>query len=262
MVNRMGSTLEQAISEYGRMAKAKLIGSGEPEDQLRAPFEGLLSDLAELVNLPRRKVVAIGETRIADLKIRPDYAVQVHGALVGHVELKAPGKGADPRKFRDPHDKAQWQKLASLPNLIYSDGNEFSLWRDGELVGSVVRLEGDIESSGAKLRAPATLLGLFESFLQWKPSSPRNVRELAHTSARLCRLLREEVTEQLALKSEALTDLAKDWRMLLFPEANDKTFADGYSQAVTFGLLMARAKISSSPAVFRKSPANSPPPAP
>ncbi|MBI1292681.1 N-6 DNA methylase [bacterium] len=238
----MASTLEQAISEYGRLAKAKLAGSGEPEDQLRAPFEGLLSDLAELVNLPRQKVVAVGEARISDLKIRPDYAVNVHGALVGHVELKAPGKGADPRKFRDPHDKAQWHKLSSLPNLIYSDGNEFSLWRDGELVGSVVRLEGDIESSGAKLSAPGTLLGLFESFLQWAPSSPRNVRELAHTSARLCRLLREEVTEQLALKSEALTSLAKDWRMLLFPEANDQTFADGYSQAVTFGLLMARAK--------------------
>ena len=30
--------------------------------------------------------------------------------------------------------------------------------------------------------------------------------------------------------------------MLLFPEASDKTFADGYAQAVTFGLLMARAK--------------------
>jgi type I restriction-modification system DNA methylase subunit len=39
-----------------------------------------------------------------------------------------------------------------------------------------------------------------------------------------------------------LTNLAADWRKLLFPEANDKTFADGYAQAVTFGLLMARAK--------------------
>ena len=63
-------------------------------------------------------------------------------------------------------------------------------------------------------------------------------------SARLCRLLRDEVTEQLALGSPALTALATDWRTLLFPEANDEQFADGYAQAVTFGLLMARAKIS------------------
>ena len=29
---------------------------------------------------------------------------------------------------------------------------------------------------------------------------------------------------------------------VLFPEASDKQFADGYAQAVTFGLLMARAR--------------------
>lgn len=71
---------------------------------------------------------------------------------------------------------------------------------------------------------------------------PRSAKELAQISARLCRLLRDEVTEQLDLGSEALTSLATDWRKLLFPEANNKTFADGYAQAVTFGLLMARAK--------------------
>ena len=34
----------------------------------------------------------------------------------------------------------------------------------------------------------------------------------------------------------------KDWRDLLFPSASDEQFADGYAQAVTFGLLMARAR--------------------
>lgn len=61
-------------------------------------------------------------------------------------------------------------------------------------------------------------------------------------SAQLCRLLRDEVSEQLALGSEALTALAVDWRKLLFPDATDERFADGYAQAVTFGMLMARAK--------------------
>jgi hypothetical protein len=55
-------------------------------------------------------------------------------------------------------------------------------------------------------------------------------------------LLRDEVTEQLSLKSPALTELATDWRKLLFPEATDERFADGYAQAVTFGLLVARVK--------------------
>ena len=62
------------------------------------------------------------------------------------------------------------------------------------------------------------------------------------TTAQLCRLLREEVTEQLGRGSASLTNLAKDWRKLLFPSATDAAFADGYAQAVTFGLLMAKAQ--------------------
>ncbi|MGC2744744.1 MAG: type ISP restriction/modification enzyme, partial [Candidatus Angelobacter sp.] len=107
---------------------------------------------------------------------------------------------------------------------------------------SVVALGGDIESSGNKLQAPPKLLNIFEQFLRWEPIAPSSARDLAHTTARLCHLLRDEVTEQLGLGSEALTSLAKDWRKLLFPDATNERFADGYAQAVTFGMLMARAK--------------------
>jgi hypothetical protein len=155
------------------------------------------------------------------------------------VEVKAPGKGADPRRYKG-HDKEQWEKLQSLPNLIYTDGNSFSLWQEGELVGSIVELHGDVETSGAKLAAPLELVARFDNFLRWEPIAPKSAAELAKVAARLCRLLRDEVTEQLAEKSPSLTALATDWRKLLFPEANDQQFADGYAQAVTFGLLMAR----------------------
>ena len=241
----MTLTLASAISAFGAAAKQKLASlavAGEPEDQLRAPFEQLLADMAELAGIPRKQVSAIGESALSVLKTRPDYAVTVHTALVGFVELKAPGKGGDPRKFREQHDRAQWGKLRSLPNVLYTDGNAFSLWQAGDLVGAVVPLVGDIEASGKNLAAPSSLLALFESFLKWQPLPPRSARELAQTSARLCRLLRDEVTEQLALGSEAFTTLATDWRKLLFPDATDERFADGYAQAVTFGLLMARAK--------------------
>ena len=241
----MKPTIETAISEFGAAAKAKLANpaaTGQPEDQIRAPFEQLLLDVAALSGLPSGSVVPVGESSVSDLKTRPDYAVTVQKSLVGFVELKAPGKGCDPRKFKDPHDKGQWERLCSLPNLLYTDGNGFSLWQDGKLVGTVLHLDGDIESSGIKLAPPPGLQSLFENFLRWQPVAPRSARDLAHTTARLCRLLRDEVTEQLGFKSEALTSLATDWRTLLFPDATDERFADGYAQAVTFGMLMARAK--------------------
>ena len=237
--------LEHAISRFGALLKAKLSGKGvlgAPEDQLRAPLEALLADVAIILLFKAGDVVAVGEATLSALKTRPDYAVTARGALVGFIEVKAPGKGADPRRFKDEHDRLQWAKLKSLPNLLYTDGNAFSVWRDGKLQGEVIRLDGNVETAGAALRAPASLERLFADFLRWEPIAPTNARALADVSAGLCRLLRDEVTEQLAAGTVALTDLAQDWRKLLFPEATDEEFADGYAQAVTFGLLMARAQ--------------------
>jgi hypothetical protein len=234
--------LNKAIARFGADAKATLANpavTGEPEDQLRAPLVRLFGDLAELCGVKREWVAAVGESSLSMLKTRPDFAITLRNVLLGFVEVKAPGKGADPRRYKG-HDKEQWEKLQSLPNLLYTDGNSFSLWQNGELVGSIVTLEGDIETSGDKLTAPLELVARFDNFLRWEPIPPKSAAELAKVSARLCRLLRDEVTEQLAEKNPSLTDLAKDWRKLLFPEANDQQFADGYAQAVTFGLLLAR----------------------
>jgi hypothetical protein len=187
-------------------------------------------------------VVLVGESSVQELKTRPDFAVTKQNLLVGFIEVKAPGKGADPRRFESQHDREQWQKLKLLPNLVYTDGNSFSLWQDGALQGEIVRLDGSVESAGAALRAPASLLRLFTDFLDWTPIPPRSAQQLADISARLCRLLRDEVIEQIEIGSPALTSLAADWRRTLFPDASNETFADGYAQAVTFGLLMARAQ--------------------
>jgi hypothetical protein len=241
----LSKALADAVSNFGLSVKAKLANvaiSGAPEDQLRGPLDLLFRDLAEVAGLPAGFMHLVGETAQAELKTRPDFAVTVSNALVGFIEVKAPGKGADPRKFSDPHDKEQWDKLKSLPNLIYTDGNSFSLWRDGKLQGSIVHLDGDVESAGAKLVAPATLLPLISDFLRWMPIAPKSAKQLAEVSARLCRLLRDEVIEQMARGSPGLTGLAEDWRKLLFPQADDAQFADGYAQAVTFGLLVARAR--------------------
>ncbi len=237
--------LSEAVSKFGAATKKKLANkaiSGAPEDQLRAPLEALIADLASLSGIPGGALGVVGESTLSELSTRPDYAVTVQNALIGFIEIKAPGKGADPRKFSDDHDKRQWVKLKTLPNLLYTDGNSFSLWRDGHPEGAIVHLDGDVEVSGAALSAPPALLALFSDFLRWQPIPPRSAKKLAEISARLCRLLREEVAEELKRKNPGLTSLAGEWRHLLFPDASDEQFADGYAQAVTFGLLVARVR--------------------
>ncbi|HSP44255.1 MAG TPA: hypothetical protein VLO11_15375 [Luteolibacter sp.] len=93
----MKPTLDSVISTFGATAKQKLSNpssTGEPEDQLRSPFEQLIKDMADLSGFLPSHIAAIGETSLSDLKTRPDYSITVQNALTGFVELKAPGKGA------------------------------------------------------------------------------------------------------------------------------------------------------------------------
>lgn len=78
-------TVDLAISAFGAKAKDKLTSpaaAGQPEDQLRAPFERLLGDVAEIANFQPGAVVAVGESSDRELKTRPDYAVTVGEAAL------------------------------------------------------------------------------------------------------------------------------------------------------------------------------------
>jgi hypothetical protein len=234
-----------AVSVFGAEVKAKLSNpgaTGQPEDQLRGPMETLIKSLAEAIGYGAGLTQLVGETKHAETGSRPDYSVTVNNALTGFIELKAPGKGANPKRFTNEHDKAQWTKFQRLPNLLYSDGNAFSLWRDGERQGQIVRLVGDVEDAGAKLAAPESLLALIHDFLTWTPIIPKSARELAPVAARLCRFLRDETLDAMQDPASPLLDLAEDWHLTLLPDASHERFADNYAQAVTFGFLMARSR--------------------
>jgi hypothetical protein len=105
-------SIESAVSAFGLEAKAKLsaiAAKGEPEDQLRNPLEQLVAAMTELCGQAPSKLTLIGESSLSELHTRPDFAVSYANALIGFIEVKAPGKGADPRRFKDRHDKAQWK---------------------------------------------------------------------------------------------------------------------------------------------------------
>jgi len=140
-------SLKDAISKFGSQARAKLgnpAAIGQPEDQLRGPLETLFHDIGQLIGLAATDAVLVGEISLTDIMTRPNYAVTRKGALIGFIEVKAPGKGVDPTKFpAKSHDRAQWERLKSLPNLIYTDGNGFSLWRNGKLATTITVVLGN-----------------------------------------------------------------------------------------------------------------------
>ncbi len=221
--------------------------AGEPEDQLRAPFETFMADVAAALG---RRVTCTGETPLPDRLGRPDYAVHGNGLLVGYVEIKAPGTGADAARFKG-RNRQQFQRFSAIPNLLYTDGNQWALYRGGERAGGVVRLSGDVARDGRHAAAVEDAPGverLVRDFLSWEPLLPldgkgrMDLRRFADLLAPLCRMLRDDVADALADPASPLVHLAGDWRQLLFPHASDVQFADAYAQTVAFALLLGRSE--------------------
>jgi hypothetical protein len=74
------------------------------------------------------------------------------------------------------------EEAGRAAELIYTDGNSFALWRNGDLVGMTQHLDGDIETSGAGLGASAGLLALFNDFFRWTPIPPTSPQQLAQST--------------------------------------------------------------------------------
>ena len=151
MIGRDAS-IDRALRQFADAVTTKRarLPAGAPEDQLRGPFENLLSGVAAALGW---NIVCTGETPLPDRLGCPDYAVHNDGLLAGYVELKAPGTGADARRFKG-RNLRQFRRFSAVPNLLYGDGGEWALYRGGERIGNVVRLSGDIARDGGKAVAP------------------------------------------------------------------------------------------------------------
>lgn len=236
----------------GGEAFAKLVGQfadtiadnfrqpvpAQPEDQLKGPVGEILRATGELTGL---EVGWRTEVHPEDFDGRPDIGITTDGLLAGLVELKRPGLGARPEGFRG-RNRAQWERFKALPNLIYTDSSEWSLYRSGSLEKRI-RVAQDVSEEGAKGIAPDTLEALREllrDFLYWEPIVPVTPEGLAAYLAPLAGVLRDEVQKALARQDSPLKTLAKEWAGLLFPEGDEAQFADAYAQTVTYALLLAR----------------------
>jgi len=233
-----------ALETFADTLKSKfaLPGSASPEDQLKPPVAELLEAAGAQYGL---KIETRTETHLSEHKVRPDIAVYVNGLICGYIELKAPGLGADAPRLKGDHNKQQWKKLQALPNLIYTDGREWALYRTGERPDGqpLLRLNDDPTQKGKAAVSQAdaeSLERLLRGFFNWSPSVPHTPSGLAAYLAPLTRFLRTEVETALDVSGSAVELLANEWRQFFFPDSDNRKFADAYAQTVTYALLLAR----------------------
>ncbi|MFJ9564830.1 type ISP restriction/modification enzyme [Streptomyces fuscichromogenes] len=261
----VGAWIDRVVADFGAQCK-QILGVGEHEAGIRSAVEKLLGSAAEEFGLHLR---LHPEARLTDLGIRPDFAASLgedKQRTFGYVELKSPKKrDISPGGLRG-RDRKQWEAMSRLPNVIYTNGQTWFLYQNGQQRGRTVHLEGDIYRAGHRLRAPGITAVAFEQmlrdFLFWQPKPLTTVRQLVTTIAPLCGLLRDEVRDRLRQEERTggdngirrgpgrpFTELAQTWENFLFPHTDERdqktAFSDRYAQTVTFSLLLARAdKIS------------------
>lgn len=238
------------IAQFGAAAKARLNGPGEPEAALATPVDNLIREYGE--KILNRKIVLHAEVREDAGNVRPDFGVRIDGLMAGHVELKKPGTSLDPSTYgKTTHNGRQWKRLRNLPNLLYTNGLEWRLWRYGELVTMAHLTASSLTKFRGTITAPPELDTLLSSFLSWTPTPIKTITRLVDTIAPLAALLREEVLESLKANrrdakktgkeenSYPFIGLKRDWRASLYPNATDEEFADGFAQTVVFALVVA-----------------------
>ena len=229
-----------AVDDYANAVTANFRQQikAQPEDQLKPLVGDLLRAIGHLTGLD---VGWRTEVRADDVEGRPDIGVAVGQLPVGHVELKRPGMGARPEHFTGSN-RLQWERFRALPNLVYTDGAEWSLYRSGHL-NRRVRITDDVSVGGARAidrEALPETRELFHDFLYWEPVAPGTAEGLARFLAPLTSVLRDEVRAALANVGGPIDSLAKEWGGLLFPEGDEAQFADAYAQTLTYALLLAR----------------------
>lgn len=216
-----------------------------PEDQLKTPIHNFLMGAAELMVRKIRVVTEHRQTAADDIQgVRLDMAIKrTTGPLIGHVELKSSLKGANPYKAQgwSKHDKAQWRKLRNHANLIYTNGWEWSLVRQG-LKAPLYHVILDADSKGNLPDNQLEILAeLLTAFLTWKPTTPSSPRALADLLAPLTAFLRDSVKEVIGdNEDDALDGLYARWKIDFMPGATKAQFADSFAQTFTYALLLAR----------------------
>lgn len=227
--------------EYHRAVHAAARGSvdGEEEAQLTVPVSNLFRSLSAEAGLGQLQLIR--ETRTTST--RPDFAALLtrnHRTLQkGYVELKAPSVSVDPTTWRGRNAR-QWERMREEADiLIICNGQEAQLYRAGIQQGPSASLPYDNPDAWN----PEPLTNLLGRFFELQPAPITSIADLTNRLAVRTRDLRDRIEWLLengeeAAKRDANGSLAA-WRTHIYPDASPRDFADGVSQVIAYGMVLA-----------------------
>lgn len=219
-------------------AAASASVDGEEEAQLTTPVSNLFSGMAAQGDLGLLQLIR--ETRLD--RTRPDFAaVLTQGGTARHkgfIELKAPSVSVNTARWTGRNAR-QWERLKDEAEvLIVCNGVEAQVYHDGEAIGDPASLPYD----GANTWESAPLLALLRRFLDLNPTPVTDVATLSRRLAVRTADLRDRLLWLLDQPGDA-GELAKGslraWQQHVYAHAGPRDFADGISQVIAYGMVLA-----------------------
>jgi predicted helicase len=165
--------------------------------------------------------------------------------ITGYIEAKAPDTKLDIVESSEQLTRYR----TTFPNLILTDFYEFRLYRNGELIERAAIGRPFIAKklkTIPPLEKEKEFIELFEKFFAFSLPKSFTASSLALELAKRTRFLKDEVvSEELKEEKEGKGDIIgfyEAFKKYLIAGLTKKSFADLYSQTITYGLFAARTR--------------------
>ncbi len=253
----------ELLIEYARrIREARRVQPTDLELTLAPIFQRLLEGI--LARISPTPLTIVPEYRTPGIG-RPDIALKRAGQRPrAFIELKAPTKPDDPNRFRDPHDKRQFERFKSLPIWAISNFAHIRVF-DRDTLRDAVDIVPDaaLEPATSDVNAerlirrgdPSVVVAALTPLAFASPPPSRDAEQLAANLAHSARLVRDTISDRLAELAAAnstgapLQAVRDEFREVLYahPQAGgynaarfDPLFAAAFAQTLAFGLLLVR----------------------
>jgi Type ISP C-terminal specificity domain len=222
----------------GVHAAERAAVSSEDEAQLTTPVSNLFTNLADAGGFGELQLIR--ETRLD--RTRPDFAaLLVRGTRrmqKGYVELKSPQVPVDTSLWKG-RNAQQWDRMKlEAEILVVCNGVQAQLYKHGQPIGPMAALPYDDPDTWN----PAQLTQLLRRFIELKPAPVTNVLDLSHRLALRTADLRDRLLwllDQSGAPAAAAKGGFWSWRQHVYQHATARDFADGVSQVVAYGMVLA-----------------------
>jgi predicted helicase len=237
------------LKAYLKNLQGSLNQGDAREESYYIHLDKLIRSFAETQNIQKVDITILPKKTEAG---NPDFRVwDGKNHITGYIEAKDPSIS----NLDWIEDSEQLKRYRStFPNVILTNFYEFRLYRDGELIKKVAvgrpALAKKLKTA-PPVENEAAFIDLFSTFFSFSLPQVRTAKILALELAKRTRFLRDEVisieiAEEGRKGKKAILGFFEAFKKYLIGTLTEQSFADLYSQTITYGLFAARTRSDNS----------------